>query len=392
MRIVLFLLLLDNLIPMNNKLYISALLLCFAVFGFSQNKSTDVLFTVDDSPVYASEFVRVYNKNLDLVKDESQKDIDSYLELFVNYQLKIKEAKRLKMDENVTYKREFSNYKKQLTKNYLSDSNVTESLIREAYDRLLFDIKATHILIKLDESQSDTLSAYNEMLTLRNKALSEGFENVRRGLISNNPKGANGSIAYKNYQVYAEDLGYFSAFKMVYSFENAVYSTAVDEISMPFRTRFGYHIVNVMDKRPSRGEVTVSHIMVSNKTKDSLLNPEARINEIHKIIEQGEKFESIARQFSDDKSSASKGGLLSPFTGGQLSSKEFEDMAFGLRKKDEISKPFETAYGWHIIKLKQKKGMASFDNMRSELVQKVKRDNRSSLINSALALKLRKKI
>ncbi|OUR92385.1 peptidylprolyl isomerase [Flavobacteriales bacterium 34_180_T64] len=374
---------------MIKKICLFAFLLGFTGICSSQNKTDDVLFTVDDSPVMASEFVRVYNKNLDLVKDESQKDIDAYLDLFINYQLKIKEAKRLKMDENETYRREFSNYKKQLTKNYLNDNKVTEALVSEAYSRLLLDVNATHILIRLDESETDTIGVYNELITLRNKALLNGFETVRTNLISDNPKGPNGSIAYNNFQIYAEDLGYFTAFKMVYAFENIAYNTNVGDVSMPFRTRFGYHILNVVDKRPSRGEVGVSHIMVANQQKDSLLNPEVRINEIYKKIEQGEKFESLAKQFSDDKSSAGKGGQLTAFSGGQLSSKEFEDMAFSLLKKDEISKPFKTEYGWHIIKLNQKKAIVTIDKMRSELEQKVKRDTRSSLINTALASKLK---
>ena len=374
---------------MTSKLYLSFFILCFTVFGFSQTSKKEVLFTVDGDPVMSSEFLRVYNKNLDLVKDESQKDIDSYLKLFINYQLKIKEAKQLKMDKDPKYIREFENYKKQLIKNYLSDNTVTETLVKEAYERTLIDVNATHILIKLDATEKDTLKVYNELLQLRNRALDEGFETVRTQLISESPKGKQGSLLYKDFEVYAEDLGYFSAFKMVYPFENAAYNTKVGEISMPFRTRFGYHITHVLDKRQSRGEVTVAHIMVSNNQKDSLLIPEVRINEIYKKIEQGEKFESLAKQFSDDKSSSSKGGLLATFVGGQLSSKEFEDMAFSLKEKNEISKPFKTDYGWHIVKLINKNGVQSFERLKPELEQKIKRDTRSSLINSALIKKLK---
>lgn len=363
---------------MNQKLSLSLIMLFLTVFSFAQKHTDDVLFTVDGEPVKSSEFIRVYNKNLDLVKDETQKDVDAYLKLFINYQLKIKEAKRLGLDTIPKYIREFDSYKKQLSKNYLSDSKVTEALIEEAYNRSTQEVKASHILIRMDETEKDTLKVYNQLLELRERVKKEGFEKVKNEVHNGNT-------------IFAEDLGWFSAFKMVYEFESAAYNTKVGDISMPFRTRFGYHIVKVDDKRPSRGEVTVAHIMISNKQTDSLLNPETRINEIYKKINQGENFESLAKQFSDDKSSSANGGLLSPFTGGQLSSQEFETMAFSLTEPEQISKPFKTDYGWHIIKLISKKGVQPMDEIKGELENKVKRDARSSLINTALAEKLKKK-
>lgn len=362
---------------MYQKIALNLFVLLLTALTFSQKQSDDVLFTVDGDPIKSSEFLRVYNKNLDLVKDESQKDVDAYLKLFVNYQLKIKEAKRLGLDTVPKYLREFESYKKQLSKNYLSDSNVTEALIKEAYDRSTQEIKASHILIRLDESEKDTLNVYNQLMELRERVKNEGFEKVKNEV-------HNGTT------VFAEDLGWFSAFKMVYEFENAAFKTKVGEVSEPFRTRFGFHIVKVDDKRSSRGEVTVAHIMISNKQADSLMDPVVRINEIYKKINQGENFESLARQFSDDKSSSSNGGMLAPFTGGQLSSQEFEEMAFSLSKPDQISEPFSTDYGWHIMKLISKQGIQPMEDIKGELENKVKRDARSSLINTALATKLKK--
>ncbi len=362
---------------MNQKLSLSIIMLFLTVFSFAQKQSDDVLFTVDVDPIKTSEFIRVYNKNLDLVKDESQKDVDAYLKLFINYQLKIKEARRLGLDTIPTYLREFESYKKQLSQNFLTDTKVTDALIDEAYRRSIQDIKASHILIRLDENEKDTLQVYNQLLDLRERVKKDGFEKVK----SENHNGTT---------VFAEELGYFSTFKMVYEFENAAYNTQIGDISKPFRTRFGYHIVKVEDKRPSRGEVTVAHIMISNKQTDSLMDPEVRINEIYRKISQGENFEALARQFSDDKSSSASGGILSPFTGGQLSSLEFENMAFSLTNAGEISKPFKTDYGWHIIKLIDKKGIQPLDEVRGELENKVKRDTRSNLINNALAKKLKK--
>ncbi len=357
------------------KSLIAILFFCFSISIQAQVKKTDVLFTVDGDPVLATEFIRVYNKNLDLVQDESQKDIDAYLDLFINYQLKVKEARRLELDKDPQYIREFNNYKSQLTKNYMSDSKVTDKLVREAYTRTTTDVNASHILIRLDENETDTVSVYNQIMKLRERVIKEGYKAVQKEV-------------HNGQTVFAEDLGYFGAFKMVYPFESAAFNTPVGEVSMPFRTRFGFHIVKVHDKREALGEVTVAHIMIANQQKDSTVDPEERARQIYAKIQQGEKFESLAKQFSDDKSSSKKGGVLTPFTGGQLSSQEFENIAFSLKEPGEISKPFKTDFGWHIVKLLRKKGIQPFDAVKAELQNRVKRDSRSNLISSALAKKL----
>lgn len=358
---------------MNKYFLIAVFSLCFFASN-AQNPNDEVLFTVENDPVYVSEFTRVFNKNIDLVKDESQKDVDEYLKLFINYKLKLKEAEALGLDKKPSYLNELSSYKSQLASNYLTDSKVTDELIEEAYKRMTTEVDASHILIRLDENPTpeDTLQAYNKLLKLRDRVMQEGFETVKKDI-------------HNGKTVYAEDLGYFSAFKMVYNFETAAYNTPVGEVSMPFKTRFGYHIVWVKDKRESRGERTVAHIMISNQKKDRPHDkPESRINDIYLKLQQGEDFEALAKQFSEDQSSASKGGMLAPFTGGQLSSVEFENQAFALEHVGDISKPFETEYGWHIIKLYGKKPVASFEDMKGELEEKVKRDSRSQLINESL--------
>ncbi|WP_298903541.1 peptidylprolyl isomerase [uncultured Psychroserpens sp.] len=357
------------------KLLVTTAFLCLSLMSQAQVKDKDVLFTVDGEPVMATEFIRVYNKNLDLVKDETQKDIDAYLDLFVNYQLKVKEARRLDLDKDPNYLREFNNYKKQLTRNFMSDNKVTDALVREAYDRTTNDVKASHILVRIDETETDTTAVYNQLLKLRERILNEGYATVQKDV-------------HDGKTIFAEDLGYFGGFKMVYPFETVAFNTEIGEVSMPFRTRFGYHIVKVFDKRKSLGEATVAHIMVANTQKDTTVVPEKRIYQIYKKIEQGEKFESLAKQFSDDKSSSKKGGALAPFTGGQLSSKEFEDVAFSLENEGDISKPFKTDYGWHIVKLIRKTGIQPFEDVKVQLQNRVKRDSRSKLINSALVKKL----
>jgi peptidyl-prolyl cis-trans isomerase SurA len=317
---------------MKLRFFYTVLAVLFAINTNAQATNEDVLFKIDNTPVYASEFLRVYNKNLELVQDESQKDVDAYLKLFVNYKLKLKEARDLEYNKKPSYIRELANYKKQLAKNYLTDNKVTDDLVSEAYDRTLNELKASHILIKIpeDASPEDTLTAYNQIMKLRESVINVGFEAVKKDM-------------HNGKTIFAEGLGYFSCFKMVYDFENMAYNTEVGEVSMPFRTKFGYHIVKIFDKRKSRGTVTVAHIMVSNKQTDSLQDaPEIRINDIYKKLSQGEDFESLAKQFSEDKSSSDKGGKLNSFSGGQLSSSEFEDVAFNLKNVGDVSQPFQS--------------------------------------------------
>ncbi|MFD1615262.1 peptidylprolyl isomerase [Gelatiniphilus marinus] len=347
----------------------------------AQSDTNEVLFTVDNDPVYVSEFIRVYNKNLDLVQDESQKDIDEYLSLFTAYKLKLKEAKTLGLDKKPSYLRELNTYKKQLAKNFIYDNKVTDALVKEAYNRISYEVNANHILIKIPENANpqDTLVAFNKISKLRDRALNEGFEKVRKEV-------------HNGTSVFGEALGYFSGFRMVYKFENAAYNTKVGEISQPFRTRFGYHIVTVLDKRKSRGERTVAHIMIGIKQNDTLNeNPETRIQDIYKKLNQGEDFEALAKQFSEDKNSAAKGGLLAAFSSGKLSSPEFEDVAFNLKEVGDVSQPFKTKYGWHIVKLHAKKLTPPFEVIKSELEAKVKRDSRSKIIDAALHHKLKTK-
>ncbi len=354
------------------------LLMLFTLsFSFAQDKD-EVLLKVEGEPIMTSEFLRVYNKNLDLVKDESQKDVDGYLKLFTEYQLKLKEAKRLKYDQDAKYQREFLRYKKQLTKNYLSENKVTDALVEEAYQRSNIDINASHVLVRLDENAKDTIEAYNKVLKLRDRFQKEGFEALKKDV-------------HDGSTIFVEDLGYFSAFKMVYDFETAAYNTSKGDISMPFRTQFGYHVVKVNDKRQSRGTITASHIMIALQQKDSLLNPEERINDIYKKLQQGESFESLAKQFSDDKSSASKGGQLTPFKSGQLSSVKFEDEAFAIKNDGDVSQPFKTQYGWHIVKRNNLKPIQPFKDLKPSLESRVQRDSRSKLINRAMVKELKKR-
>ncbi len=360
------------------------LIMCLAFTSNAQNKSKEVLFTINDKPYYTDEFIRVYNKNLDLVKDESQKDLNQYLELYIGYKLKVNKANKLGLQDGQQYLSELKTYRTQLSKNYTTDSKVTKELVDEGYKRLQKEVNASHILILVDENASpaDTLAAYNKTKAIRERIMKgEDFGTVAAE-VSQDPS------AKEN----KGNLGYFTSFRMVYAFENGAYNTPVGTISNPVRTRFGYHLIKVNDIRANRGEVAVAHIMIlKQKDNEEVTTAKTTIEDIYKKLQQGEKFEELAKQFSEDKSSASKGGVLNRFGSGQLSSEEFENKAFSLTKENPVSEPFETQFGWHIVKLIEKFPIKSYEDSRIELENKIGKDDRSRLITNSLTEKLRKK-
>ncbi|WP_309609796.1 peptidylprolyl isomerase [Flavobacterium sp.] len=368
-----------------NKI-ILGLLLATSALSFGQTDKKEVLFTVDEKPYYTDEFSRVYNKNIDLVKDESQKDLNQYLELFVGYKLKINKANKIGLQNNVRYINELKSYRTQLSKNYTSDTKVTKALIEEGYARSQKEIRASHILFTLDENAAptDTLKVFNQALDVRKKALAgEDFETLAVKF-SQDPSAKDNK----------GDLGYFSAFRMVYAFESAAFKTKVGEISMPTRTRFGYHLIKVVDSKNNPGEVTVAHIMIAKGATDTPADAEkakSTIQDIYSKLKQGENFESLAGQFSQDKSSAPKGGVLPRFGSGQLSSNEFESVAFGLTAPNSYSEPFQTQFGWHIVKLIEKHPIKTYEESERDLDSKIRKDDRSRLITNSLNEKLRKK-
>ena len=376
---------------MKMKQLFFGLLLSINLIGFAQNSTKEVLFTIDNKSYYTDEFARVYKKNLDLVKDESQKDLNQYLELFVGYKLKINKAYKLGLQDGTAYQNELKSYRSQLSKNYTSDSKVTKELVEEGYKRFLKEINASHILFSVDENAApeDTLKVYKQALEVRKRAISgEDFGKLATEF-SQDPSAKDNK----------GDLGYFTAFRMVYAFENGAYKTPKGSISNPVRTRFGYHLIKVNEVRQNRGDVIVAHIMIMNPSataenkeeEDKEDKGKNTIQDIYKKLQQGEKFEDLAKQFSEDKSSSSKGGVLNRFGSGQLSSEEFENVAFNLTKENPVSEPFKSQYGWHIVKLIDKFAVKTIDEMRSDLESKVSKDDRSRLITASMNEKLRKK-
>ena len=337
----------------------------FINFSFAQLEN-NILFKVNDSLVYVDEFNRVYNKNIDLIDENNQKDFESYLELFINYKLKLAEAYDLGLQNDPKYKSELNKYVKQLQNTYLTDRETEDKFLREAYERTKYEVNVSHILIRIDENDNDTIDVYNKLNNLRDPFLNSSINDFKNSHLEDE-------------ELIIENLGYFSAFKMIYKFENMAYKTPVGEVSLPFRSRFGFHILKVNDKRSSLGEVTVGHIM----TYKNKPNAYERITNILDSLNNGISFEYLAKKYSDDKNSSFKGGRLNPFSSGQINSIPFENAAFELGKKNNISKPIETKYGWHIIKFYSKKKLQKFDEIKYELLNKLKKSSRFSIVSDS---------
>jgi peptidyl-prolyl cis-trans isomerase SurA len=351
------------------KLTLSACVLS-ALTSVAQTNNSPVLMEIGNKKVTKAEFENIYHKN-NKDKATDKKTITEYVELFTNFKLKVKAAEDMGLDTSATYKSELEGYRKNVSQPYLTDKEVNEKLLTEAYDRTKMNVSASHILITCDVAAlpKDTLIAYNKVMALRARILKgESFGKVAREN-SQDPSAKDNS----------GELGYFSALQMVYPFENAAFNTKVGEVSMPVRTKFGYHIVKVNDKRNDPGTITAAHILVLSKkgaSAEDSLKAFTKINEINDRIKKGDKFAELATQYSDDKGSARNGGELAPF-GINRMVPEFENAAFALKNDGDVSAPFKTSYGWHIVKRISVKPVAAYADMKADLKQRIQKDMRS---------------
>ena len=374
------------------KTLLACALLAF-VYGCKTSKQpqtkgeiSPTLMTLGPSQVKVNEFKYVYNKNNANAADAySEKSLRDYLELYTNFRLKILEAEAEGRDTLPAFKTELEGYRKQLAQPYLTEKGVTESLVKEAYNRMKEEVSASHILLSVnpEAEPKDTLEAFQKIMELRKRALAgESFDSLA-SKYSQDPS------AKQNHG----KLGYFTSLQMVYPFEDAAFKTPVGNISMPVRTRFGYHILKVTGRRPARGEVKVAHIMVraaEGISKEDSIAARQKAFEIYNKLKAGESWNDLCNQFSDDYNSKSKGGELQQFASNQLGVPAFEDAAFALQRPGDISQPIKTPYGWHIIKLVEKISLKPFEEMEPSLKTKVQRDSRSDL-NKTIFLQNRKK-
>ena len=361
------------------KIGLSILCGAFALVISAQN-----VLTIDSQNISLEEFNNVFyknNNNTELTKEY----LDEYMQLFVNFKLKVKEADELGLDTIAAFISELDGYRIQLAKPYLKNKEFDEDMLTEAYDRMKQDVKASHILISVDEKATtqQEQEAYDKVLAIRSSILANTISFAAAAKKNSDDKSALTNDG---------NLSYFTAFMMVYDFESAAYSTEIGEISMPVKTKYGYHIIKVTDKRKASGEVKVAHIMFKSGqgSDDKKLNEaKDKINKVSELLKNGEKFSDVAERFSEDRSTAVKGGSLPAFGVGKMVP-EFETVAFELKEIGDVSAPFRTEYGWHIITLLERKGIPKFEDIKVELKRKIESDSRGELSKQALFAKLRK--
>ena len=348
------------------------IIFCYSTF-FGQDNT---ILKIDDKTVNKTEFEQIYWKNKK-EKIATKEDLDEYIQLFINFKLKVIAAEELGLDTTKKFIDELSGYRIQLEKPYLIDTSINEDLINEAYYRTINEVNASHIMTKLvpNPSAEDTLKAYNKILGIRKKILSGniGFEEAAEEL-SEDPYARSSK----------GNLGYFNAFKMLYSFECAAYDTPVGKVSDIVRTKYGYHIVKPNSLRKAKGRVKTSHIMITKSPNNENNLSEDKINSIYKdLVEKTKTFEELAVEKSEDRKSAKNGGEIGWINSGGNFYPEFEDAVFSLKLDGDYSKPFKTPNGWHIVKRLSYEPIGDLKSMSYALKNKIQKDARAQKTKSS---------
>ena len=352
----------------------------------AQSYTKKTLITIGDKEITVKEFMDTYEKNNVNTEVIDKKSVDEYLDLYIDFKLKVTEAENLKMDTAASFIKELSNYRQQLAKPYFSNDEITDELVKEAYERMQYDINAAHILIKCDVNAvpSDTLAAYKKAMSIRERALKgEDFGDLAAEL-SDDPSARDMEEipgVRKAYKGNRGELGYFTAFDMVYPFETGVYNTAEGGISMPVRSSFGYHIIKVNSKTAASGLVRAAHIFLAvdsnDPTKnDSIVKIKAQ-NIYNEVVNDDKNWTDYVRRYSDDKGTLANNGVLSPFRVNQIVP-EFITVVKSL-EPNQISEPVKTSFGYHIIKLVGTTPPGSFENEEGQIKEQVERDMRGQL-------------
>lgn len=361
---------------------------------FAQGWKSKTLITLGDNNISAGEFMGVYEKNNVQSDVIDKKSVDEYLDMYVNFKLKVIEAENLKMDTMPKFVKEYNSYREQLAKPYFSSEEANEQLIEEAYERMHWDINAAHILVKCDVNAvpADTLKAYNRAMEIRKRIINgENFGDVAEDT-SDDISVSDTTVNGRFYKGNRGELGYFTVFDMVYPFETGAYNTKEGQISLPVRSDFGYHIIKVNSKTPACGTIRAAHIFLAvndsdpEKT-DSVVKAKA-YNVYNEIKKDGSNWEVIVRKYSDDKGSAANEGLLSPFKVNQIVP-EFITVVKGLQPK-EISEPVKTNYGYHIIRLIATSGVKDIEDEHENIKKRVEKDMRAKVSEEVVLNRFKK--
>ncbi|NVJ86717.1 MAG: peptidylprolyl isomerase [Algoriphagus sp.] len=344
--------------------------------SIAQNKP---LLTVGNQEISLNEFIYLVGKGINSEGNAgalSREEFEDNLELFINYKLKVTEAEAQGLHQTTEFQREFESFKEQLKAPYLIKNSLEEGELRKAYSRMQEVIRASHILLRFppNASADDSIAVLKMAIKLKGDIQNGASINDLAVEYSEDPSAKSNR----------GDLGYFTALQMVQPFEDAAYMLQSGEVSDPVLTSFGYHIIQVQDRRANPGQVQVSHILVRVDESDTLAEDRARrkISDIYTEIQKPTtQWEEIVSNYSEDPGTNQKGGLLPWFSVGNMIP-EFEMAAFSLTEEGEVSPPVKTRFGYHILRLEGKKPMDSFEQMEPMIRSRILRDSRSSMIHS----------
>jgi peptidyl-prolyl cis-trans isomerase SurA len=360
---------------------ITAALLLVASITFAQ--TDPVLFTVKSNPVTVSEFKYIYTKTNQDKADFSEKSLRDYLDLYTKFKLKVQKARDMRLDTVPSLKSELDGYRRTLANSYLVDKEVTDKLIREAYDRMQQDVDISHAFVACDRNAkaADTLRAFNRI---------SGWQKMLKGGLAFEKLAADSSED-KSAKENKGNLGFVTAMLPdgYYSMEKAIYSSKPGDVKL-VRSNFGYHLVKINAFRPARGEIEVAQILIrKGDNEEKTAKQRMRADSAYAALQSGAKWEEVCNRYSDDKVSAAKGGYLG-FFGINRYQREFEDAAFALEKDSDYSKPVETSIGWHIIQRKSRRPLGSFETMKRGLTERIKRDSRSEIAKQSMIGRIKK--
>jgi peptidyl-prolyl cis-trans isomerase SurA len=361
----------------------------------AQKTDDRVLLNIAGENITAGEFMYVFNKNNLNREEQGQAAIKEYLDLYINFRLKVKQAEDLGMDTLESFRKELEGYRKQLAQPYFVDGSVSEHLMKEAYERKRWDVRASHILFRVEKNAPavDTLTAYKKAMAAYDRIQAgEDFGKVAAE-VSEDPSARDTEAsqyrpARKGNQ---GDLGYFTVFDMVYQFETGAYDTPQGTVSQPVRTDYGYHLIKVTDKQPALGQAQVEHVFVAlppnANAQDSLLKKD-KIEAAYQKILAGAIFEDVVKEYSEDKASAANGGKL-PWFGSNRMVPEFIVVTRNLKDSGSISTPFSTQFGYHIIKLIGKKPVGTFEEEELSIKSRLEKDVRNKLSEESVINKIK---
>ncbi len=343
-----------------------------------------VLFTVKGNPVRVDEFKYIYAKTNQDKADFSEASLREYLDLYIKFKLKVQKARDMQLDTVMATKTELDGYRRQLANSYLIDKEVTDKLVREAYDRMQQDVDISHIFIACDRNASakDTLAAYNRANNLLRLARSgKNFEQLAiDSSMDKTVKENRGNLSYVNAML---PDGY-------YAMEKAVYSAKPGDIVGPVRSNGGYHVIRVNGFRPARGEMEVAQILIrKGDTPEKQAQARMKADSIYALLQTGAKWDEVCARYSEDKNTAAKGGYIG-FFGINRYQKGFEDAAFALAKDGDYTQPVETTIGYHIIKRVSHRGVGTFEQSKRSLTERVKRDSRSEIAKQSMISRIQR--